>query len=98
MDELINVLGNQQKGKEVFRQYIPSVENIRTSSDTHLQDLEEKLAKLLTEVRPGHSLRHLASHPTNLIKSNHYTEGVKAAVGAKLAHRLLELDQLAKKN
>lgn len=76
MDELIDVLGNQSRGKELFRQYIPAVENIRTNSDSHLQELERKLTGLLSEVRPGHSLRHLASQPANLLKQNHYNEGV----------------------
>jgi hypothetical protein len=52
-------------------------------------------------VRPGNnSLKLLASHPTNIVKNGNNSKGsaLEGAMGARLAKRLWELDQQARKN
>lgn len=49
-------------------------------------------------MRPGTSLKHLASQPANIVKKDVRCEGLQGAVSSKLANRLWELDTLANKN
>ena len=71
-----------------MRQYIPSVENLSADTDVQLQDLELRLMKLLSEIKPATSLKHLASQPTNIAKKEVCSEGLQGAVNGRLANRL----------
>ena len=53
---------------------------------------------LLAQVRPGSSVKHLASQPFNLIKQEGHSEGLRGAVGSKLAKNMWEMDHLAGRN
>ena len=48
--------------------------------------------KLLSDVRPGTSLKHLASQPVNMVKQQTHSEGLRGSMGASLANRMWELD------
>ena len=98
MNELSSALEGQKAGRDILRQYVPSVQSLSANTDSQLQDLEMRLMKLLTEVRPATSLKHLASQPANFAKKEVCSEGLQGAVGAKLANRLWELDTLANRN
>ena len=96
VDELNRALEGQTKGKETLRRYVPGVEVVKASSDPQLENLENRLMKMLGEVRPSTSLQHLSSQPHNLLKGGHNCQGIKGAVQANLAATLWEMDQLAK--
>ena len=56
------------------------------------------MMRMLSEMRPATSLKHLASQPANIAKRTVNSEGLQGAVNAKLASRLWELDTLAHRN